>query len=114
MKKLMILSIAIAAIGLATPQISRAAFTNAKIVSTQDKQVKYHEIKSEELPAAVTTALSKDYSGFKVNHAFKGDDGSFKVLVSNESTHYALYYGADGNLIKAEQPDKKTEMPPKK
>ena len=114
MKKLMILSIAIAAIGLATPKISHATLTENRVAVTQGKEVKYMQIKTEELPAAVATALSKDYSGFSIDHAFKGDDGSFKVLVSNGSAKYVLFYGTDGTLLKAEQPNMKSEVPPKK
>lgn len=114
MKKLMILSIAIAAISLATPKTSHATLTGNRVAVSQDKEVKYMEIKTEKLPATVATALSKDYSGFSVDHAFKGDDGSFKVLVSKGSTKYVLFYGADGNLLKAEQPNMKSEVPPKK
>lgn len=114
MKKLMILSMSIAAINLATPKISHATLTNNRVSVTQNNEVKYNEIKTEELPKTIATALSNDYSGFNIDHALKGDDGSFKVLVSNGTTKYVLFYGADGNLLKAEQPNRKSELPPKK
>lgn len=114
MKKLVILSIAIAAISLATPGISQATLTGNRVAFSQDKEVKYTEIKAEQLPAAVATAVAKDYSGFSIDQAFKGNDGSFKVLVSNGSTKHVLFYGADGNLLKTEQPGMKSEVPRKK
>ena len=107
MKRLVILAIAVAVFGLATPQMSRASQPFDKTVVMQNKEVKYTEIKSEDLPEAVTNSIAKDYSGYAVDEAYKGDDGSYKVLVSNKTTKYTLFYGKDGNLIKVEQPSDK-------
>ena len=100
MKKIMILSAAALAIFLAMPQLADATPVQSETTVMQDKAVKYTEVAAETLPEAVTKALAKDYSGFAIDKTFKGDDGSFKVIVSKAGTKTTLLFTGKGELIK--------------
>lgn len=113
MKKVMILTAAVMALGFATPQAASAMKTPNTIEVTQAKEVKYTEIKTEEIPAAVSKSISTAYQGYKVDKAYLGNDGNYKIKVSSGELKHVLFFTAKGELIKAEEPAKKTELPPK-
>ena len=107
MKKTMILTAAVLAFGFATPQVSKAMKVQNDIEVVQEKEVTYQEIKVEEIPEAVSKSISSAYVGYKIDKAFLGDDASYKVKVSMGDLKYVLFYKANGELIKVEEPDKK-------
>jgi len=109
MKKVLILTATALTLGFATPMFANAVKTQDEIALTQEKEVKYTEIKVEELPDEVTKSIASAYVGYKVDKAFKGDDASFKVKVSMGDLKYVLFYSAKGELVKVEEPtgDKK-------
>jgi|SRR5665647_1753139 len=100
MKKLMILSAAAMAISFVMPQFAEASTTQNNITVSQEKEIKYTEIAPKTLPAPVTDAVAKDYTGYVIDMAFQGDDGSFKVAVSKESVKTVLRFTSKGELIK--------------
>lgn len=104
MKKVIILSAVALALSFATPQVANAITTQNEIAISQEKEVKFTEIKVEELPEAVSKSIAAAYPGYKVEKAFLGDDASFKVKVSLEDIKQVLYYTAAGELIKIEEP----------
>ncbi len=105
MKKVVVLSAVALTIGLTAPQ-----FAGAKDVQTQpavevvNQEIVYELIDSSELPSAVQESIASDYSVFTIDEAYKGDDGSYKVVVKNEDTQFKLFYTAAGELIKVEKP----------
>ncbi|WP_163717361.1 hypothetical protein [Mangrovibacterium lignilyticum] len=106
MKKTVLFSVAAVTIGLMVPQFVGAsplakANTNMEIMA---QEVSFEEIETSALPEAVSTALSADYSGYTLDKAFKGSDGSFKVSVSSGEMKYDLFYTAAGELTKVEAP----------
>jgi ribosomal protein S6E (S10) len=88
---------------LALPQFSQATTVKNEVVAVEEKDKKYTEITADQLPQAVSNAIAKDYVGFKVEKAFKGDDGSFKVKVSQGEDKSVLFYSANGELVKSEK-----------
>jgi len=106
MKKVMILSAAVFALSYATPQFANAMKVENEIAVNQVKEVKFTEIKVEELPAVVSKSISDAYAGFKIDKAFVGDDSSYKINVSMGDLKQVLLYKASGELIKAEKPGK--------
>lgn len=104
MKKVIILSAVALALSFATPQVANAITTQNEIAISQEKEVKYTEIKVEELPEAVSKSIVTAYPGYKVDKAFLGDDATFKVKVSLEDVKHVLFYKASGELIKIEEP----------
>ena len=107
MKKVMILSAAILALSYATPQVANAMKAQNDIAINQQKEVKYTEVKVEELPEAVSKSILATYPGYKVDKAFLGDDASYKVNVSMGDIKQVLFYNVKGELIKIEEPAKK-------
>ena len=107
MKKVMILTAAVMALSYATPQVANAMKVQNEIEFVQEKEVKYQEIKVEEIPEAVSQSIAGAYAGYKIDKAFLGDDGNYKVKVSMGDLKYVLFYTAKGELIKLEEPSKK-------
>lgn len=100
---MMMLPAAALLICLALPQFSQATTVQNEVTAVEEKDVKYTEITVDELPQAVSDAIAKDYVGFKTDKALKGDDGSFKVKVSQGEDKSVLFYSANGELVKSEK-----------
>ena len=103
-KKMMILSVILVASFLAMAPASFATQVKSGSVTIQDEEVKFQEISVDEIPASVKDALSKDYDGYTIDKAYKGDDGSYKLNVSLGDVLYVLLYDETGKLLKVEQP----------
>jgi len=104
MKKVMILTAAVMAFSFATPQVAKAIKVQNQMTVVDDKDDKYKEVKVEELPEAVTKSISSAYTGYKIDKAFKAEDNSYKVKVAMGDLKYNLFYDANGELIKVEDP----------
>lgn len=113
MKKVMIFSAVILALSYATPQVASAMKVQNESAFVQDKEVKYTEVKVEEVPEAVNKAIIESYAGFTIEKALLGDDGTYKVKVTKGDKKQVLFYTANGDLIKAEESAKKAEEPVK-
>ena len=113
MKKVLILSAAIFALSYATPQVANAMKAQNDIAFTQEKEVKYTEVKVEKIPAVVTKSIAAAYAGYTIDKAFVGDDASYKVNVTKGDVKQVLFYTASGELIKAEDAAKKVAVPEK-
>ncbi len=75
-----------------------------KIIYTPSGEIVFtaKEIKAEELPAAVATAITKDFPNYKIDGADQiviGSETSYKVELDGEPDMKA-WYKADGTLIK--------------
>ena len=103
MKKIMILPVIALTFGLAMPQLSQATNVQNEFAVTQEKDVKYTEITEDQVPEAVSKALEKDYAGHKIDKAFKGDDGTYKLAVSKSEHKMVLFFSEDGKLIKSKK-----------
>ena len=105
MKKLMILIVVVAVLGISASQTVSAA--ELKQSQTQDQTMhqdnQFTEIKVTELPAAVSKAISDKYPGYKAEKAYKGKDGSFKVTIGNTEEKLTLFYNEKGEFLKIEK-----------
>ena len=104
MKKVIVLTAAVMAFSFVTPQVAQAMKVQNQIVVVEDKDDKFKEIKVEELPEAVTKSVSNAYTGYKIDKAYRGEDNSYKVKVAMGDLKYHLFYDAQGELIKVEDP----------
>ncbi|RED24600.1 hypothetical protein BD847_1332 [Flavobacterium cutihirudinis] len=97
MKKLFI-SAAIVLGGL-TSFASTSPITSSivKSISIQDE---YTEIKTEEVPSAVTDALKKAYPDAVLNKAYKNTASQYKLEITVGDKVGSLYANADGSWIK--------------
>lgn len=103
MKKFVyLLSVVTITMGITMPQMVTANSSQNEVVFAQD--VKYQEIPKENVPVTVTESLEKDYSGYTVDKAYLGEDGSYKLDVSQAGVKYIIYYKENGELIKVEEP----------
>ncbi len=103
MKKVVFfLSAVTIALGMAMPQaVSADPVQNMPVVS---QEVNYQEIPAENVPETVTESLKKDYSGYQIDKAYLGDDGSYKLDISQGDVKYVIFYKENGELIKVEEP----------
>ncbi len=112
MKKVMILSAVALTVCMAMPQLSQATNVPNDLALIQNKDVKYTEITADQIPEAVSKTFAKDYVGFKTDNAYKGDDGTYKLVVSKLENKMDLLFSEDGKLIKSEKAgDVKLEKP---
>lgn len=104
MKKVVYLFSAITvAVGMAMlPQEAKANPSQNDLGVVQE--VNYQEIPTENVPETVTKSLEKDYSGYKIDKAYLGDDGSYKLDISQGDVKYVVFYKENGELIKVEKP----------
>jgi hypothetical protein len=89
-------------LGMTMPQVVTANLYPHDVVVGQE--VNYQEIPKENVPQTVTESLEKDYSGYQIDKAYLGDDGSYKLDVSQADVKYTIYYKENGELIKVEEP----------
>jgi|GEM_PF-430637 len=101
-KALLVVATVVFALGMTVTQKVAANSFEQGVFVTQD--VKYQEIPTENVPETVTESLNKDYSGYTVDKAYLGDDGSYKLDVSQADVKYTIYYKENGELIKVEEP----------
>ena len=103
MKKAFYLLSAVAlTLGMMMPQMASAHSNQNDLAIAQD--INYQEIPKENVPETITESLGKDYSGYLIDKAYLGDDGSYKLDVSQGDVKYIVYYKENGELIKAEEP----------
>ncbi|WP_159519036.1 hypothetical protein [Sunxiuqinia indica] len=110
MKKVMIITAAVAIMGISVPAASVLAgnAVKAKIVAQQD--VKYEKIDKEDLPEAVSKSISEGYADYTISEAFKGTDGSFKVKLENGSEKLAIFFNEQGEFLKIKKEDQAAPM----
>lgn len=101
MKKLMILMVVVALLGISLPQTVSA--NQAKDSQSLAQENPYTEIKVAELPAAISQTITDKYPGFKVEKAYLGKDGSYKVTVSKAEEKLNLFYNEKGEFLKIEK-----------
>jgi hypothetical protein len=103
MKKVFyVLSAVVIILGMTMPQMVTANSAQNDVVVGQE--VNYQEIPNENVPQTVTEALERDYSGYQIDKAYLGDDGSYKLDISQAGVKYTIYYKENGELIKVEEP----------
>jgi hypothetical protein len=102
MKTSIIVGAALAVLSLSAPGIATANKVQTQYVLTEEKEVKFTEIKVDEIPEQITATLKKDYAGYVTDKAFKGDDGTFKIKVSKEALKQVLIFNNKGEVLKVE------------
>lgn len=64
------------------------------------KKAKLTEIATDSLPAAITSYISANYSGFEIKHAGTNAEGSYFVFIKSDTAGKVLLFGADGAFVK--------------
>ncbi|WP_431125174.1 hypothetical protein [Flagellimonas flava] len=76
--------------------INEVESVTTEIALTQD----FQEIDVADLPAAVITAVKKDYPTATINKAYKNESNQFKLELSlKDGASGTVYADADGNWI---------------
>lgn len=76
---------------------------NTKATVLTIDNVKFTEIKVDELPTAVSKSLSEGYSDYTIVKAYKGSDDSYKVDLKKDQETISVYFNADGKFLKIEK-----------
>lgn len=104
MKKVLIMSATALLFCLSVPAFA----SNGNVASDftfEQQDVKYEEIKVEELPKIVQEGLSKSYSEYSVLKSYIANDGSYKIILSGSEQNVAVYFNAKGEFVKQENLD---------
>ena len=109
MKKL-ILAVAIVASGFSTFALTvNPIQTEITAVSTTEE---FKEVALENVPAAVTAAVAKDFSTATLNKAYVNSSEQYKLEITMDGTDNVVYADKDGNWLKeadVEAPAQDTE-----
>ena len=106
MKRGMIVSAAVLLFGLtsiATFAVSIANHKNNNTAFIAQDDVKYNEIKVEELPDAVSKAIKNGYTDYTVSKAYLGSDNTYKVSLTKNNETINVFFNADGQFLKIDQ-----------
>jgi hypothetical protein len=61
------------------------------------------EVKSSELPSAVTRAINEKHPGYKTDKVYKAKDGTYKVTVSKGDEKQTLFFDERGESVKMQK-----------
>ncbi|MFA9371983.1 MAG: hypothetical protein ACERIH_09755 [Labilibaculum antarcticum] len=101
MKKVLIVSAVALMCSMSIPT-SVSAVNIISETSLVHEDVKYEELKAEELPKAVQTALAESYSDYALLKSFIGNDGSYKITLTKPEQDIAVYFNANGEFVMQE------------
>jgi len=96
MKKL-ILTVAILASGVSIFALSNN-MSPVEVVNVVMNE-KFKEIAIEELPAAVTDAVSKDFASATISKAYVNSNEQYKLELTIDGSTSAVYVDKDGNWL---------------
>jgi hypothetical protein len=77
---------------------SGSAGTSGSSTSTMSEY--NEEVKSADIPAAITRSLNEKYPGYKTEKAFRAKDGTYKVKVSKGDETQTLFFDERGESVK--------------
>jgi hypothetical protein len=66
------------------------------------------EITEKEIPEGIMNSLKNSYPEYKIASAFRGSDGSYKIMLALKNEKVAVFYNVDGDFLKLEA-DKEEE-----
>ena len=104
MKKVLIMSATALLFCLSVPAFASNGNVSSDFTVEQE-DVKYEEIKAEELPQLVQEGLTKSYSEYTVLKSYIANDGSYKVILSSTEKNVAVYFNAKGEFVSQEDLD---------
>ncbi|PKQ65114.1 hypothetical protein BZG02_04595 [Labilibaculum filiforme] len=104
MKRVLVMSATALLFSLSIPAFAANGNVTSEFTVAQE-EVKYEEIKAEELPKLVQEGLSKSYSDFAILKSYIGNDGSYKVILSAPDQNIAVFYSVKGEFVKQEDLD---------
>ncbi len=58
------------------------------------------EVKTADLPEAITRSINEKYPGYKTEKVFRGSDGTYKVKLSKGEEMQTLFLDARGEVVK--------------
>ncbi|NIJ45476.1 hypothetical protein FHR24_001944 [Wenyingzhuangia heitensis] len=96
MKKI-ILSIAILASGVSTYAMSNNITPATSITITMNDE--FTEVSVDELPAAVTSAVEKDFPTSTISKAYANTNGQYKLELTADSATNTVYIDKNGNWL---------------
>ncbi len=63
----------------------------------------YTEIKTTDLPSAVSTSISEKYPEYKTEKVFRGKDGTYKVKLSKDDKEETVFFDQRGDAVKMQK-----------
>jgi hypothetical protein len=66
------------------------------------------EITKKEIPEGIINSVKLSYPEYKISTAYRGSDGSYKIMLAMKNEKVAAFYNTDGDFLKLEA-DKEEE-----
>lgn len=63
----------------------------------------YTEIKTTDLPSAVSSSISEKYPEYKTEKVFRGKDGTYKVTLSKDDMKETVFFDQRGDAVKMQK-----------
>lgn len=63
----------------------------------------YTEIKTTDLPSAVSSSISEKYPEFKTEKVYRGKDGTYKVTLSKDDEKETVFFDQRGDAVKMQK-----------
>lgn len=87
------------------PGTSGSSGTTGTSGSSSSMSEYNEEVRSSDLPAAITRSLNEKYPGYKTDKAWRGKDGTYKIKVSKGDEAQTLFFDARGESVKMNKSD---------
>lgn len=112
---------AIAVVSLFSASLSAADYVAAREVLTEDTikkgdpdtvcylvsgEIIYSKIEVNEVPQLIKTAVAGKYAAYTTEEAYKGSDGTYKLVLKREEKKLTVYYSENGEFKKEEAVEK--------
>lgn len=69
-------------------------------------EITYSKIEVKEVPQLIKTAVAGKYAAYTPDEAYKGSDGTFKLVLKREEKKLTVYYSESGEFKKEEAVEK--------
>ena len=103
MKRGMIITAAVAIMGISAPTASVLAGNSVKAEIVAQQEVTYEKMNVEDLPETVSKSITEGYADYTVSKVFKGSDGSYKVNLEKGDEKISVFFNEQGEFLKIEQ-----------
>jgi hypothetical protein len=115
--RILILATVIFLSGMSTTVVAQHPFEVSKDtlfqeLPQQQRQVAVSyddEIRKNEVPETVTSSVKNSYMDYKITKAYRGSDGSYKLILKNRDEKLAAFYDARGDFSRLEELNEEDE-----
>ena len=96
-------------LGLSLPQNVSAKNIKYELTAENENQITYVEIKATEIPEEIGVTIAREYPGFAIEKSMKGNNGTYKMVISEDNIKKVLIFDKHEKLIRAKESSSQPE-----